>query len=239
MVKRKYCKHPTKHANSTRVPKGVVHVSLHLSMFLISRYDAADDLIRWLCPRGHAFEGKEMMTRSSMEFSDNENPSEDEAMTENSSVHDINSYVFENETTLDHDDDLYDVDLEVTASEVAALEQRNELTDIDYLPIDEDNLEKSFSLDYMKRAVEYFYEKDPLTRQLKRNWCTKYIENGGTKKQKIDDVDIFAYDQFENARHQLLPVHDIDLRRWSLKKACELNLRDFEASHTWLLNFKY
>ncbi|CAM4778789.1 unnamed protein product [Rotaria magnacalcarata] len=168
-----------------------------------------------------------------------------------------NSYIFESETTLDHDDDLYDVDLEDTAPEAAALEHPNDLTDIDYLPIDEHNLDKSFSLDYMKRAVEYFDEKDPLTGQRKRNWRSvkhifrripnshclsrfrKYVENGGTKKQKVDDVDIFVYDQFENARHQLLPVHDIDLRRWSLKKARELNLHDFEASNTWLLGFKH
>ncbi|CAF3591634.1 unnamed protein product [Rotaria sp. Silwood1] len=168
-----------------------------------------------------------------------------------------NSYIFESETTLDHDDDSYDVDLEDTAPEAAALEHPNELTDIDYLPIDEHNLEKSFSLDYMKRAVEYFDEKDPLTGQRKTNWSSvkhifrripnshcisrfrKYVENGGTKKQKVDDVDIFVYDQFENARRQLLFVHDIDLRRWSLKKARELNLHDFEASDTWLLCFKH
>ncbi|CAF2062472.1 unnamed protein product, partial [Rotaria magnacalcarata] len=57
-------------------------------MFLISRYDAADDLIPWLCPRCHAFEWKEMMTSSSMELSDNESSNEDEVMAEDSSVHD-------------------------------------------------------------------------------------------------------------------------------------------------------
>ncbi|CAM2712372.1 unnamed protein product [Rotaria socialis] len=74
-----------------------------------------------------------------------------------------NSYIFENKITLYHDDDLYDVDLEDTGPEAAALEQPNELTDIAYLPIDEHNLEKSFLLDYMKHAVEYFDEKGPLT----------------------------------------------------------------------------
>ena len=86
MPKRKYCEHPTKHANATRVLKGVVSVSLHLSVFLISRYDAADDRIRWLCPRCHAFEWKEMMTRQLMELSDNESPLENEAMAEDSIV---------------------------------------------------------------------------------------------------------------------------------------------------------
>ena len=87
MPKRKYCDHQRKHANATRAPKGVVFVSLHLLMFLISRYDASDDWVFWLCPRCHAFEWKEMMTRQSMELNDNESPSKDEAMTEDCSVH--------------------------------------------------------------------------------------------------------------------------------------------------------
>ncbi|CAF2115323.1 unnamed protein product [Rotaria magnacalcarata] len=57
-------------------------------MLLISRYDATDDQIRWLCSRCHPFEWKEMMTRSSMELSDNKSLNEDEAMSEESSVHD-------------------------------------------------------------------------------------------------------------------------------------------------------
>ena len=58
------------------------------------------------------------------------------------------------------------------------------------------------------------------------------------RRQKIDGIDIFVYDEFENTRQQFLCVHDIDLRRWALKKARELNLKDFEASDKWLLNFK-
>ncbi|CAF4455302.1 unnamed protein product [Rotaria socialis] len=88
MPKRKCCEYPVKHSNSTRVSKGVVFVSTRLSNFLISRYDAPDDKIRWLCPRCHAFEWKEMLTRPSMELSHNDNSSEIEAMSESSSVHD-------------------------------------------------------------------------------------------------------------------------------------------------------
>ena len=39
-----------------------------------------------------------------------------------------------------------------------------------------------------------------------------------------------VYYQFESARDKLLAVHDIDLRRWGLQKARELNLNSFEAS---------
>ncbi|CAF3308807.1 unnamed protein product, partial [Rotaria socialis] len=80
MPKRKYCEHMTKHANSTRAPKRVVHVWPHLSMFLISRYDVTDDLVRWSCPIWHAFEWNEMITRSPMGLSDSQSPGEDEVM---------------------------------------------------------------------------------------------------------------------------------------------------------------
>ena len=39
-----------------------------------------------------------------------------------------------------------------------------------------------------------------------------------------------VYHQFESARYKLQVVHDIDLRRWCLQKARELNLNSFEAS---------
>jgi hypothetical protein len=52
-------------------------------------------------------------------------------------------------------------------------------------------------------------------------------------------IDIHVYDQYENARHQFLCVHDIDLQRWSLNKARELNLNDFPACKMWLTWFKY
>ena len=72
----------------------------------------------------------------------------------------------------------------------------------DYQPIDEHDLERVFSLDYMKRVVACFGGKDPSTGQCKRNWCTikhmfrrvpypqhiarfrKYVNSGGTRRQK-------------------------------------------------------
>ena len=67
----------------------------------------------------------------------------------------------------------------------------------------------------------------------------KYVEAGGTKQQKIDDIDSYIYHQLESARYKLLAVHDIDLRRWGLQKARELNLNSFKASGRWLLSFKH
>jgi len=65
------------------------------------------------------------------------------------------------------------------------------------------------------------------------------IERHGTKKQKIDQVDDDVFDMFERARGNGLPVHDVDLRRWALKKAMDESLNDFTTSHHWLLTFKY
>ncbi len=72
MPKRKCCEHPLKHANSARVPKGIVAVSLQLSTFLVSRYNAPETRMRWLSSRCHAFELKEMMTHQPVKMSDNE-----------------------------------------------------------------------------------------------------------------------------------------------------------------------
>ena len=38
------------------------------------------------------------------------------------------------------------------------------------------------------------------------------------KKQKIEDINTFAYERFEAARENCLPIHDIDRKRWTLQK---------------------
>ncbi len=58
----------------------------------------------------------------------------------------------------------------------------------------------------------------------------KYIENHGTKKQKVDDIETFAYEKFEAARGNCLSVHDLDPKRWALQRARAQSLHDFTAS---------
>ena len=77
MLKRKCCEHPEKHANSTRAPKGTIAVSLQLSKFLVSRYNLMETRTRWLCPRCHAFESKEMTAYQTVQIRDNEVSSDD------------------------------------------------------------------------------------------------------------------------------------------------------------------
>jgi hypothetical protein len=52
----------------------------------------------------------------------------------------------------------------------------------------------------------------------------KYVENGGTKKQKLIEICKFIWDKFEKAHEKLLAVHDRDLQRWGRTKAKELTL---------------
>lgn len=77
MPKRKCCEHPEKHANSARVPKGTIAVSLQLSKFLVSRYNMTETRTRWLCPRCHVVESKEMTAYQTVQMKDNEVSSDD------------------------------------------------------------------------------------------------------------------------------------------------------------------
>ncbi|CAF4495947.1 unnamed protein product, partial [Rotaria magnacalcarata] len=78
------------------------------------------------------------------------------------------SYIFDIETTLDRDDELDDPDIDNSA-ETTPLSQHLDIDrDLDYKSTDDDNddnqwLREEFSLDYMKRAVDYFDETDATT----------------------------------------------------------------------------
>ena len=43
-------------------------------------------------------------------------------------------------------------------------------------------------------------------------------------------IDNFVYDKFEEARENVLFVHDHDLKQWALQKAPEDSVLDFKAS---------
>lgn len=65
------------------------------------------------------------------------------------------------------------------------------------------------------------------------------IEQNGTKREKIQVIEDFVYDKFEEARNRVLSVHDHDLRRWALQKAAEDSVLNFQASEHWLRAFKH
>jgi hypothetical protein len=66
----------------------------------------------------------------------------------------------------------------------------------------------------------------------------KYLEKHGTKRQKTRTIDEIVYKKFLQSREKALPVHDVDIQRWGLKAAKDLELDDFHASHGWVNNFK-
>jgi len=66
----------------------------------------------------------------------------------------------------------------------------------------------------------------------------EYVEKEGTKYQKIDLLKDYVYGNFQRARDLLYPVHDIDLKRWAMRKARMMSLHDFVALDHWVLNFK-
>ena len=154
------------------------------------------------------------------------------------------SYNEENEITLDHN---------TMDNEIEECEE-----DLDYEAKDEETpVFESFSLSYMKRALDYYDAINPKTGKRSHTWRNvqnkfrrikdqsymsrfrDYIEKGGTKKQKVDSVDDYVYNNFERARDLLCAVHDIDLKRWAVRKARMMSLHGFVVSDHWILNFKH
>ncbi|CAF2838549.1 unnamed protein product, partial [Rotaria sp. Silwood2] len=128
-----------------------------------------------------------------------------------------------------------------------------------FMDVDEDqqqNLLHQFSIQYMKKAVDFYDAVNEKTGKKQHSWKSfqhhfhkvknrsyigrfrTYLENNGTKQQKLDEIDQYTYKKFEKARGDFLIVHDTDLKKWSLQKAREIHDTTFRASDNWVLNFK-
>jgi hypothetical protein len=109
--------------------------------------------------------------------------------------------------------------------------------------------------DYKKKAVEYWrssktkknlslknvqhrYKKVSSISQLKR-WAHT-INQGGTYKEKIEQICQYVLENFKAAVQQGSIIHDRDLRRWALQAQKLVGNEDFRfrASESWLLKFK-
>ncbi|CAF1531761.1 unnamed protein product [Adineta ricciae] len=125
----------------------------------------------------------------------------------------------------------------------------------------EDDLKKeqhdlsNFPLEFMQRVLDYAYDEDKSGKR-RRTWkpvkhrfrtlpnenyvsrFKKYLENSGTRRQKLQEIDKSVYQKLVYAREQYLPVHDIDIQCWALKSAREVGCNDFQASDSWIHNFK-
>jgi regulatory protein YycI of two-component signal transduction system YycFG len=85
-------------------------------------------------------------------------------------------------------------------------------------------------------SIRRRYRQIKYKEQLRR--IKQYVKAEGTKTQKLQLVNDFVYAEFTRARECYLPIHDSDLRRLAIKKAHDLNIIGFTASHHWVLNFK-
>ncbi|CAF2826171.1 unnamed protein product [Rotaria sp. Silwood2] len=164
------------------------------------------------------------------------------------------SYQIESNATLDYDDEEESGDFEEEDADSA-----DESVDPSFdesAEAENMTIKANFSLDYMKKVIEYYDARDSQGRR-KHTWKSTqhrfksvphrqyitrfrhYIEQHGTKREKLQIIDDFVYDMFEEARDNVLPVHDRDLKRWALQKAAEDSSLIFEASEYWLRVFKH
>ena len=103
-----------------------------------------------------------------------------------------------------------------------------------FMDVDEDqqqDLLHQFSIQYMKKAVDFYDAVNEKTGKRQHSWKSfqhrfhnvknrsyirrfrTYLENNGTKQQKLDELDQYVYEKFEKARGDFLIVHDTDLKR--------------------------
>ncbi|CAF0949298.1 unnamed protein product [Didymodactylos carnosus] len=167
------------------------------------------------------------------------------------SVKSATTYRYLEETTLDVDDDPFDYS---SSSDEEEGHHDNNSESEEEVDGEESKSEKdkrhlaNYSLDFMQEVVDYADEKDKNGKR-RRSWKTvhhryklvpnqsyvsrfrTYLQQHGTKRQKINDIDEILFKKFLQARKQALPLHDVDLQRWALKAAKEVHLEAFHASH--------
>jgi len=85
---------------------------------------------------------------------------------------------------------------------------------------------------------QFRYKKVKDLKQLYR-W-EKQVANDGVRKEKLEYISTYVFEQFQRATDQCLPIHDIDLKRWALKAREEVKLstKYFTGSPKWIQNFK-
>jgi signal transduction protein with GAF and PtsI domain len=147
----------------------------------------------------------------------------------------------------------------VAIDEIDDVETKQELDFIDqdfdftseYEEMERIKTRSKYSIDVMEKIVEMKFVKGHrfntirhryklLTQEKEIYRFRDYINNGGTHYQKVFQVKEKLYERFKSARDEFLPVHDLDLKRWTLEIAGELGLtRDqFTASDKFIYNFK-
>ena len=138
------------------------------------------------------------------------------------------SYQFKSDTTLD-----YDVEKSFDDFEDDEIDFGDESTDpgFDESPESKNMMIKAnFSLKFMKKIIDCYNARDSKGRK-KHTWKSAqhrfkaaphtkyitrfrhYIEQQGTTREKLQTTADFVYDMFEEARGNVLPAPDRDLKR--------------------------
>jgi len=66
----------------------------------------------------------------------------------------------------------------------------------------------------------------------------EFLERGGHRLSKLDQLKNIVYTHFRDARDRYLPVHGHDLKGWSIEAARIVNLPSFKASSSFLRSLK-
>lgn len=66
------------------------------------------------------------------------------------------------------------------------------------------------------------------------------VKEGGTRNTKLLEISKYVMQQFQNAHLKSIPIHDIDIKRWTLHARNEIKLprKFFTALSKWIYNFK-
>jgi len=109
-------------------------------------------------------------------------------------------------------------------------------------------VDQQYSLDQMKAIIELVDRRG--NRAAFKRWSSlgnsaakikrirEFIDQGGHRLSKLDQVKNLVYTKFRDARDRLLPVHRHDLKAWSIDAAKIVKLENYKASPSFLQDLK-
>jgi len=67
-----------------------------------------------------------------------------------------------------------------------------------------------------RRSLSKVQHRNRKVKDLKQlyRW-EKQVANNDVRKEKLEYISTYVFEQFQRATDQCLPIHDIDLKRWA------------------------
>jgi hypothetical protein len=164
-------------------------------------------------------------------------------------------FEYEEETTLDFYYDQHDNDGDETEEEEDSESESGSDYEVENDVNEQHHQLSNYSIEFMQQVVDFADEINESGKRC-RTWKSihhrfrtlpnqgyisrfrKYLEQRGTRQQKLQEMDKVVYQKLIEAREQYLPIHDIDLQRWAVKASREIGFDDFQASEFWIRTFK-